>query len=130
MASEFPFAFDLKFQAALLPVAATPLTAKVTIEDDGSLRCRFGVVKLETTVANVKATELSGPYKFYKAIGIRLSGKDRGVTFGSNTDRGVCVKFHEAVPTSPPFGTMTHTAITLTLEDPEAFIDALKAYAG
>ena len=36
MAHRFGFAFDLRFQAALIPLGATPLTSGVTIEDDGT----------------------------------------------------------------------------------------------
>jgi hypothetical protein len=55
-----------------------------------------------------------------------LSLSDRGLTFGSNTKRGVCVKFIEPVAVFPPWGTLEPPGLTLTLKDPGGFAAELQ----
>ncbi|WP_060711281.1 hypothetical protein [Pseudonocardia sp. HH130629-09] len=64
-----------------------------------------------------------------KALGARLSLADRGVTFGSATERGVCIRFHRPVPALDPFGTLRHPGITVTIADPERLVAAVERYA-
>src|SRR5205085_616205 len=76
------------------------------------------------TTGNVVGTELSGPYSALKAIGPRVSYKDRGLTFGSNAARGVCIKFREPVHGIEPTGRLVrHPGLTVTVAD----VDGLAA---
>lgn len=126
MGSTYDFAFDPKYLVPLAAFGATPLSSGATLTDDDRLEVRFGLTKLETDIANVAGFELSGPYLAVRAIGVRLSLSDRGLTFGSNTKRGVCVKFIEPVAAFPPWGTIRHPGLTLTLKDPEGFASELE----
>lgn len=127
MDTTFEFDFDAKFMAPLVAFGATPMSSGVTLSDDGRLIARFGFTTMETEVSNITGIELSGPYRALKAIGIRLSLTDRGLTFGSNTREGVCIKFATPVTASPPWGTIKHPGLTLTLKDRDRFAAAITA---
>ena len=126
MGSTYDFAFDPKYLVPLVAFGATPLSSSATLTDDDRIEVRFGYTKIETDIANVAGVELSGPYRAVRAIGVRLSLSDRGLTFGSNTRRGVCVKFIEPVSAFPPWPTIQHPGVTLTLKDPEGFAAELE----
>ena len=54
-----------------------------------------------------------------------LSFSDRGVSFTTNGDRALCLRFHEPVPAIDPTATITHPGATLSVADPEALAAAL-----
>ena len=60
-------------------------------------------------------------YRWWTAAGARRSLADDGLTFGTNADRGVCVHFHEKVPSR--LRRAGHSAITVTVADPDALVD-------
>ena len=49
--------------------------------------------------------------------------KDDGLTFGTNADGGVCIHFHEKVPS--PLNRKGHSALTVTIEDLDGLTEAL-----
>ncbi len=65
-----------------------------------------------------------------KSVGVRLSMVDRGITFGTNGDRGVCIRFHRPVPAADPFGLLRHPATTVTVADPEGLVAAVTRRTG
>jgi hypothetical protein len=122
----FEFAFAERYRPMLRLIGVTPNTALVTVSDD-ELRVRFGSWRLSTPMGNVAGHERSGDYAWFKAIGARGSLADRGVTFGTNTDAGVCVRVHDPVPALLPGNLMPHPGMTVTVADPDGFIAALDA---
>lgn len=120
----FEFAFDNKFRLPLLLLGVTPMTSHATITGD-ELIVRFGPWKLETPLSNITCHQVTEDYQWFKAIGPRGSFADRGVTFGTNTDKGVCVKFAEPVPGLVVGDIIKHPGATLTLADIDGFIAAL-----
>ena len=65
---------------------------------------------------------------FVKTAGpAHLSFSDRGVTFATNGDRAVCVRFHQPVRALDPTGLIQHPGATFTVADPPALIAALEA---
>ena len=87
---------------------------------------RFGGWKLSTPISNCTGTCLTEGYRWFKAIGARGSFKDKGVTFGTATDRGVCVLFAEPVAALVPGNLMKHPGCTVTVADCEGLIAALE----
>jgi len=122
----FEFAFEPRYKGLLRVLGVTPDTTLVTVTDD-EFRVRFGGWKLVTPLANCTQTCLTGDYRWYKAIGARGSFKDRGVTFGTSTERGVCVLFAEPVPALVPGNLLKHPGCTVTVEDSEGLRAALAA---
>ncbi|WP_036830167.1 hypothetical protein [Phycicoccus jejuensis] len=122
----FDFAFDPRYRIAGLPFGVLPATTWVEV-GDGRLRARFSWWTLDTSLANVAGVEQSGGYAFAKTAGPpHLSFTDRGVTFATNSSRGVCVSFHRPVPAIDPTGTIRHPGATFTVADPDGFEAALR----
>ena len=121
----FEFAFEPRWTRLLKLGGLTPETTLVTVADD-EFRVRFGGWKLTTPLSNCTGTCLTEGYSWWKAIGARGSFKDRGVTFGTTTARGVCVLFDEPVSALVPGNVIKHPGCTVTVEDCEGLRDALE----
>jgi hypothetical protein len=121
----FPFSFDPRFRTVLLAFGVTPSRAVVELDDE-RLRVRFGVWRLDTARDNVREARVTGPHKAYKALGIRTSMRDRGLTFGSSADRTVCIQFREEIRVEP-FDLISHPALTVSVTDPYGLVAALQA---
>jgi len=93
--------------------------------EEGELMVRFGPWVLRTPLSNVVDTTATGPYSSLKVFGARMSLIDRGVSFGTNARRGVCVRFRTPVPALAPGGFLSHPGATLTVSDPEGLVKAL-----
>jgi hypothetical protein len=123
----FPFRFDPRFMVMLRLGGITPATSVVEISDD-AFEARFGRWAVVTPTTNLARFEVTGDYRWYRAIGVRSSLADRGLTFGSNADAGVCVCFHQPVHSSGPLLFAVHTALTVTVADVDGLADALLGY--
>ncbi len=121
----FPFAFDDRYRWMLRVLGINPDNSEVTVDDD-ELSVRFGRWRLRTALSNITGMEMSGGYKWYRAIGPRGSFVDRGVSFGTNVDRGLCVKFAEPVPALVAGDMMKHPGMTVTVADIDGLADALR----
>jgi len=105
----------------------TPERAWVEVRQD-ELEARFGRWRVRTPVRNVVSAVVTGPYSFLKTAGPpRLGVTDRGLTFATNGDRGVCLTFAAPVPgiALAPFGRLRHPALTVTVLDVNGLIAAL-----
>jgi hypothetical protein len=86
----------------------------------------FGPWRVVTTTANIASAEVSGPYAAWKALGVRLSLADRGLTFGTVSSAGVCILFHDPVPGIEPTGLLRHPNLTVTVAEPQMLADRLR----
>ena len=118
----FPYRFDMRYAPLWAPLAAWPGRDGVTLTDE-VLRATFGVLKLETTRDNVIGGHVTEGYRWYRAVGARLSRVDDGLTFGTNADRGVCVHFRDLVPRV--IGFKRHSALTVTVADCAGLVRAI-----
>src|SRR6056297_1304755 len=103
----FPYAVDERFAMLLAPLLVTSKHG-VTVTDS-SLRATFGLFSLQTPLDNVVGCSTSGPHQWFKAIGLRLSLADDGVTFGTNASRGVCIEFADRL--GPVVGLRKHSSL-------------------
>jgi hypothetical protein len=95
----------------------------------GRVHIRFGPWVLDTPATNVARVHVTGPYHLWKVAGPpHLSFADRGVTFATNADAGVCIGFVEPVPAIGPFGLLRHPAATATVQDVERLEEVLRRY--
>jgi hypothetical protein len=117
----FGFAFEERYRPLLAVLGIRPDTCRVTLTDE-LLRVRFGPWLVLSPRGNVAGAELSGPYSPVKAIGVRMSLADRGLTFGSSTARGACLRFHRPVSGSDPLGLLRHPALTVTVDEPDRLV--------
>ncbi|NJP91766.1 hypothetical protein HCN51_20270 [Nonomuraea sp. FMUSA5-5] len=121
---DFGFAFEDRYRPLLAALGIRPSTCRLTLTDE-LLRVRFGPWLVLSPRHNVAGAALSGPYSPLKAIGVRISLADGGLTFGSSTTQGVCLRFHRSVSGSEPLGLLRHPALTVTVEDPARLIGLL-----
>jgi hypothetical protein len=79
-----------------------PAEARVTLGDgpDGELDVVFGWAHFHTPMANVASWRIEGPFRWIRAIGVRMSVRHRDLTFGGSHHGGVRIDFREPVPWS------------------------------
>ncbi|MCT7661142.1 hypothetical protein [Mycobacterium deserti] len=122
----FVFRFSQAYRLAALPFGVAPSRCEVCI-DDGRIGVRFGWWRVETTRDNIVDVAITGPYSFVKTAGpAHLSFADRGLTFASNGERGVCMEFRRPVPGIDPTGLIRHPNLTVTVADCDGLAAALK----
>ncbi len=115
MSDMFRYAIDKRFLPLLLPLGVRPSKDGVTLTDDGRFVATFGFVRVETPLGNVAGAHITSGYRWWTAIGTRMSFADDGLTFGTNADSGVCVHFHEKVRSV--LRRSGHSALTVTVAD-------------
>lgn len=121
----FDFAFTPAYRVAAAPFGITPGRAHVDV-DGGRVRIRFGPWRTELPVTDVTGVEHSGGYAFVKTAGpAHLSFADRGITFATNGDRGLCLELARPARVRLPVGHLSCPGITVTVADPEALAEAL-----
>jgi hypothetical protein len=109
-------------------VTATRGRSYVEVSAD-AVTIRFGPWTMWSPRSNVAEIVESGPYAPWKVIGSpRLSFADRGITFATNSDRGVCIRFFDPIPGIEPTGRFRHPGVTVTVSDPDGLVAALGAF--
>ena len=126
MPNVYDFRFALAYRLAALPFGVSPGSARVLV-DDQTFAVDFGRWRLRSPLSNVVGVEITGPFSFVKTAGpAHLSFTDRGVTFATNGDRGVCVRFREPVPGIEPTGRLRHPGATVTVADVDGLAEQLR----
>lgn len=123
VSEHFGYAVDKRYLPVLLPFLLRPSKDGVTLTDEGGFVATFGLVKIATPISNITGAHITRHYRWWTAFGIRMSGVDDGLTFGTNHDGGVCIHFAEKVPS--PLRRSGHSALTVTVADLEALTKAL-----
>lgn len=124
------FDFDPRFVQMLGVLGVRPENSRVELHED-HLEVHFGRWSLATPWTNVKGTQITTDYQWFKAIGPRGSFTDRGVTFGTNTREGLCICFHTPVPSllGPLGNLMKHPGMTVTVQNCEGLRDEVERRA-
>ena len=127
----FSFAFAPGYRLPALAFGITPVTAYAHLTPD-RLAVRFGPWSLSTPLANVAEATITGGFSWLKTAGPpRLSLTDRGVSFTTNGERAVCVRFHEPVKVLDPTGRLLrHPGATLSVARVDDFHQRLTRTAG
>jgi hypothetical protein len=123
MSEVFRYAIDKKFFPLLLSSGLRPAKDGVTLTDDGRFVATYSFIRLETHMSNIEGAHVTSGYRWWTAIGPRMSFVDDGLTFGTNADVGVCVHFHERVGSI--LRRSGHSALTVTVAEVERLIEAL-----
>ena len=121
----FPYDFDLRFAAIWRGLGAKRSVDGVTVGKD-TLVATFGRFRVDTPLANVECATKTGPYHWWRAVGLRGSGTDSGITFGTTPRGGVCILFKERIPQVVPTA-RAHAGLTVTVLDRDGLIEALMA---
>ena len=121
----FPFEFAPLYRLSSLAFGVTAHTSDIVVTDT-ELRVRFGPWRVRTPLDNISLLRLTGPYRYLKTAGpARLGLTDRGLTFATNSQRGVCLAFHEPITGMEPTGLLRHPNLTLTPADCTGLLTAL-----
>jgi hypothetical protein len=124
-----PLRFDFEFDSRLGKVdrllGVRPDNTFIEVAD-GRVTIQFGPWRVETTKDNIVSAETTGPYAWWKVAGPpHVSLRDRGLTMATTTDKGVCLRFRNAVKGIEPTGVLRHPGLTVTPSDPERLVEAL-----
>jgi hypothetical protein len=126
-AEAFHFAIDRRIRRWSRLFGVHPETCMVRISAT-ELVVAFGRWSLHTPAANIDRVMFTGPYRWWRVAGpARLSVRDRGITFATSADRGVCLTFRHPVTAFDPFGLIRHGGATVTVADPERFVADVRA---
>ena len=120
----FPYRFDNRW-APLFRLLGVDDSQGVEVTIDGLLRATYGRSRIETTIDNVDYTLVTGPHRWYTAVGLRLSlaRDDDGVTFGTNHESGLCIAFIDKVP--KVLGLADHSTLWVSVADPAGLAAAI-----
>jgi hypothetical protein len=122
MADRFPYAIDTRFAAIFFALGVNE-DDHVELTDDGRLVATFGRVSVDTPLSNIDHTLVTGPHRWFTAVGLRLSFSDDGLTFGTNYAQGLCIAFREKIP--KVIGFKDHSALWVSVADPAALAAAI-----
>jgi hypothetical protein len=121
----FEFEFESRYRVAAAPFGVTPQWSWIVVTA-GRLEVRYGPWYVRTPLDNIAAVSVTGPYLFVKTAGpARLTLSDRGLTFASNSRRGVQLDFAEPIPGIDPFGRLRHPNLTVTPRECDELVAAL-----
>jgi hypothetical protein len=118
MSEFFPYHCDKRFLPIWLGAGVRPGRDGVTITDDDMLVATFGLLRVRTPLDNIDDVHVTGPYRWWTAVGPRLSFADDGLTFGTNPHAGLCIHFRDNI--KRVIGLRDHSALTVTVADPDA----------
>ena len=118
----FPYLRDTRWSALFLALGVRA-TDGVTVSAKGDLIATYGRFKVKTTLDNVDHTEITGPHRWYTAVGLRLSLSDDGISFGTNHRKGLSIAFVKKVPRV--IGLRKHYTLWVSVADPEGLAKAI-----
>jgi hypothetical protein len=118
----FPYRLDKRWALLFLALGVTKDDG-VTLDGKGALIATFGRYRVKTTLKNVASTEITGPHRWYTAVGLRLSFTDDGITFGTNHKKGVSIVFNKKIPRV--IGFKKHSMLWVSVADPEGLVTAI-----
>jgi len=122
----FDFRFEPVMQALGAPFGVLPFTTGVEVDDE--VRIRFGPWSMRFPRDEVAGVEESTDYVLVKVAGPpHLSFADKGVTFATNRQRGLCIRLRTPQRGIDPLGLIRHPGVTVTVADIEGLRAALDA---
>jgi hypothetical protein len=118
--------FQIRRQRWLWPILVVfgvlPGRAFVAMNGD-CLYARFGFFTAHVALANVKHWTISGPYRWWRAIGVRRTLGRAELTFGGSAHGGLCLSLREPVRIAG----MTVRELYLTVDDLDGLAAVLSA---
>lgn len=123
--AESAVAFPIRIQPNL-----KPLLLLFGVHDDGRAVVRladglftatFGRFELHTPIANIERWDITGPYKSWRAFGVRRSMGTHDLSFGGSAHGGLCVHFRQPVRAAR----LTNTELYVTVDDLDGLAAAL-----
>ena len=120
--THFPYRFDSRWRVLFWALGVSK-TDGVSIHDNGDLVATFGRFKVKTPITNVSRTVVTGPHRWYTAVGLRLILVDDSITFGTNHKKGLSIEFVRKV--APVIGIRKHSTLWVSVADPKGLAAAI-----
>ncbi len=120
----FAYRYDPRLAPLWLPFRVWPGRQGVTVTGDRRLVARYGPFQVDAPLSTVREAHITGPYRWFTAVGARLSMVDDGLTFGTNADAGVCIHFEPRI--HRVIGLRDHSALTVTVADTQGLVAAIE----
>lgn len=121
-AKHFPYRLDKRWTALFFALGVSDKDG-VDITGKGEFIATFGRFKVKTKIDNIDHTLVTGPHRWYTAVGLRLSLADDGLTFGTNHRKGLSIAFVEKIPRV--IGFKKHSMLWVSVADPEGLAAAI-----
>jgi hypothetical protein len=115
-------AIDARWRPVLLIWGVTRRRAYVRL-DGNRFEARYGFWSLRTTLDNVERWTITGPYRWWTAIGLRSSWPFTHYAFDTNARAGVDLHFRKRVRFARFLRAQT---LTVTVADPVALAEVLR----
>ncbi len=119
---EFPIRIQPGLRPILLIFGVRPRKAIVRI-DDHRLTAQFGFFGAETALTNIERWDITGPYRWWRAVGVRRTVGTHDLSFGGSAHGGVCLHFRASVGV----GRLRVTDLYVTIDDLAGLGAALSA---
>jgi hypothetical protein len=93
---EFPIRVQPGLWPILLLFGVVPGAATVRLDGE-RLTARFGFFRAEAWLDNIVGWDITGPYRWWRAVGVRRTLGTRDLSFGGSAHGAVCLHFREPV---------------------------------
>lgn len=120
---EFPIRLQPVLRPILLLFGVHPGAATVRLDRD-RVTSRFGFFRAEASLDNITGWDITGPYRWWRAVGVRRTLGTNDLSFGGSAHGGVCLHFREPILV----GRFSVTDLYLTVDDLEGLGAALTAH--
>ena len=120
---EFPIRLQPGLRPILLLFGVRPGNAVVRLDGD-RLAVRFGFFRAEISLANIVGWDITGPYRWWRAVGVRRTLGTQDLSFGGSAHGGVCLHFREPILV----GRFRVTDLYVTVDDLAGLGGALTAH--
>ena len=121
-AKHFPYRLDKRWSALFFALGVSDKDG-VKITGKGEFIATFGRFEVKTTLDNINHTLVTGPHRWYTAVGLRLGLTDDGLTFGTNHRKGLSIAFVDKIP--KVIGFKKHSTLWVSVADPEGLAAAI-----
>ncbi len=92
--------FPIRLQSALRPIllvfGVRRSNAEVRLDGD-QLTARFGFFHTEVALSNVERWDITGPYRWWRAVGVRATLGQPELSFGGSAHGGVCLYLRQPI---------------------------------
>jgi hypothetical protein len=122
-AVEFPIRIQPNLKVLLLAFGVHDDGRALVRLADGRFSATFGRFQATTPLANVERWDITGPYRSWRAFGVRRSIGQHDLTFGGSAHGGLRVHFRQPVRAAR----LMNSELYVTVDDLEGLAAALAA---
>lgn len=119
---EFPIRLQPSMRPILLLFGVRRGNAIVRLDDE-RIAARFGFFGAEATLTNIDRWDITGPYRWWRAVGVRRTIGTHDLSFGGSAHGGLCLHFRASVGV----GRLRVTDLYLTVDDLDGLAAVLQA---